>query len=234
MLVRLCRDFLASWPERGYGFSSCFFRLALAQSLENLSLCSACQCVRFCSKEHQRAFWPRRGSDASMSREREGGGWKCLHPWSSDARPESARDIGCCGSLGAEPTSRRADGVMPGISQFASSLLPSRVACCSRPGQKCAGQSVKWAWVLFCPLYIEPKGSLLAFGFRLSAFARLCFWQGCRPAMDAGLPSRAHGCLDPDQAVTRSVSCGYQREVTPSTAAKSPATCLTLAGACGS
>lgn len=124
MLVRLCRDFLASWPERGYGFSSCFFRLALAQSLENLSLCSACQCVRFCSKEHQRAFWPRRGSDASMSREREGG-VEVLAPLELGRAPGKRpghRMLRVAGSRADEPTSRRRDARHQSVCKFLASI----------------------------------------------------------------------------------------------------------------
>ena len=37
----------------GQGVGSC-------QATTELSLCSSCHSVRFCSRDHQRRFWPRR------------------------------------------------------------------------------------------------------------------------------------------------------------------------------
>lgn len=44
-------------------FRSTTSRLHGSQATRDLSLCSACQSVRFCCRQHQRRFWPRRPED---------------------------------------------------------------------------------------------------------------------------------------------------------------------------
>ena len=43
-----------------YALSRTWGPMGSCQATTELSLCSSCHSVRFCSRDHQRRFWPRR------------------------------------------------------------------------------------------------------------------------------------------------------------------------------
>jgi len=66
------------------------YSCAVCKGTKELLLCSMCHCVRFCSKEHQRQFWPRHQSVCKFISSVKGGLLTQVSglPWLSEALPQ--------------------------------------------------------------------------------------------------------------------------------------------------